>query len=563
MHDLLIRNGTVVDGTGGASFVADVAVEGDRIVEVGNLGAGHSAWRTIEADGRIVTPGFIDPHTHLDAQLFWDPLASPCCWHGTTTVVVGNCSVSFAPVRRGDEERLAHTLESVEEIPAESILAGVPFDWTTYGGYLDSLAARPLGLNAAGLVGHAAMRLHAMGELCAEEDRTPAESELADMCSDVAEALSAGALGFSTSRTAAHPTPEGVPIPGTYARDAEIFALADVVCEQGRGLLQWVAGFGERDSGPDYRGARAEVGRIAEASRRAGRPVVLSMFTHELVPTLHRIVLEEIDREIGAGARIRPMFNPRAVLSFIGLHSRSPIRSAAWKELYERSPAERLAALEDESVRRTLCGARSESQARAATSLYLFGPEGCEYELLPERRLDAVAKARGEGPAEAIVSLLRETRGRQIFVSAGSNQVPEAVEEVFSHPGMLVGLGDAGAHVTAICDASMTTHLLAHWARDRGVLSIEEAVRRLTTEPAEVFGIPDRGRIAPGAHADLNVIDLGALGTKLPEFAYDFPAGAGRWTQGARGYDFTVVNGEVAIEGGRHTGRLNGRVVRA
>lgn len=563
MHDLLIRKGRIVDGTGRPAFVADVAVEGDRIVEVGDLGAGHSAWRTLEAEGRIVTPGFIDPHTHLDAQLFWDPLASPCCWHGITTVVVGNCSVTFAPVRHGDEERLARTLESVEEIPVESILAGVPFGWTSYGGYLDALARRPLGLNAAGLVGHAALRQHAMGDHSGEEDRAPDDRELEDMCAQLEQALSAGALGVSTSRTASHPTPEGVPIPGSFARDAELFALADVVREQGRGLVQWVAGFGERDKGPGYPGARAEVRRIAETSRRAGRPVVLSMFTHELVPTLHRIVLEEVDREIAAGARIRPMFNPRAVLSFIGLYSRSPIRSDAWKSLYERAPEDRLAALENESVRRALCDARSESQARAAESLYLFGPEACEYELRPERRLGAVAKTRGEGPAEAIVSLMRETRGRQIFVSAGSNQRPEAVEEVFSHPGMLVGLGDAGAHVTGICDASMTTYLLAHWARDRGVLSIEESVRRLTSEPAEVFGIPERGRIAPGAHADLNVIDLPALGMEVPEFVYDFPAGAGRWTQGARGYDYTVVNGEVAIEGGRHTGRLNGRVLRA
>ena len=189
MHDLLIRNGTVVDGTGRPSFVADVAVEGDRIVEVGNLGAGYPAWRSIDAEGRIVTPGFIDPHTHLDAQLFWDSLASPCCWHGITTVVVGNCGVTFAPVRPGDEERLARTLESVEEIPVESILAGVPFGWTTYGGYLDALAARPLGLNAAGLVGHAALRQHAMGDHSVEEDRAPDDSELADMCEHLAEAL--------------------------------------------------------------------------------------------------------------------------------------------------------------------------------------------------------------------------------------------------------------------------------------------------------------------------------------------------------------------------------------
>jgi N-acyl-D-aspartate/D-glutamate deacylase len=561
MHDLVIRGGTVMDGTGRPGFGADVAIDGDRIVAVGDVR--ERGWRTLDADGRLVTPGFIDAHTHLDAQLFWDPLASPCCWHGITTVVVGNCGVTFAPVRPGDEERLARTLESVEQIPAESILAGVPFGWRGYGGYLDALAARPLGVNAAGLVGHAALRQFALGKEATEEGRAPRDSELVEMCAEVAEALAAGALGFSTSRTASHLTPEGVPIPGTWAPDEELFALAEVLHASGRGLVQWVAGFGERDHGPDYPGARAEVRRIAETSHRAGRPVVFSLFTHELVPTLHRIVLEAADRERAAGMQIRPMFNPRPVLSFVGLENHAPLRASSWKAFYERPAAERLAALEDEAVRRALVKVRPEAEERAATSLWLFGPERCEYELRPERRLDAVARARGERPAETLVALFRETRGRQIFVSAGSNQRADAIEEVFGHPGMLVGLGDAGAHVTGICDASMTTHVLAHWSRDREALPVEEAVRRLTSELANVFGIPGRGVIAPGAFADLNVIDLPALAPELPEFVRDFPAGAGRWTQGARGYARTIVNGQVAIEDGRHTGRLAGRVLRA
>jgi len=561
VHDLVIRNGSVVDGTGRRAFSADVAVDGDRIVAVGEVR--EPGWRTLDASGRLVTPGFVDAHTHLDAQLFWDPLASPCCWHGITSVVVGNCGVTFAPVRSGDEERLARTLESVEAIPAESILAGVPFGWRGYGGYLDALAARPLGVNAAGLVGHAALRQHAMGEAATEEGRTPRDGELAEMQREVAEALAAGALGFSTSRTASHPTPEGVPIPGSYAPDAELFALAEVLRERGRGMAQWVAGFGERDRGPEFPGAEAEVHRIGETSRRAGRPVVLSLFTHALVPTLHRIVLAAVERERAAGAVIWPMFNPRPVLSFIGLENHAPLRAASWKALYERPARERLAALEDEAVRRALCDVRPEAEQRAGESLWLFGPERCEYELRPERRLDAVARARSERPAATIVALFRETRGRQIFVSVGSNQVPAAVEEVFHHPGVLVGLGDAGAHVTGICDASMTTHVLAHWARERGALSIEEAVRRLTSEPAQVFGLAGRGVIAPGSWADLNVIDLDALAPELPEFVYDFPAGAGRWTQRARGYAATIVNGQVAIEDGRHTGRLAGRVLRA
>jgi N-acyl-D-aspartate/D-glutamate deacylase len=556
VHDLVIRGGDVVDGTGRPAFRADVAVDGDRIVAVGEVR--EAGWRSVDASGRLVTPGFVDPHTHLDAQLFWDPLASPCCWHGITSVVLGNCGVGFAPVRAGDEERLARTLESVEQIPVESILVGVPFGWRSYGGYLDALAARPLGVNAAGLVGHAALRRFAMGDAAAEEGRAPREAELAAMRAEVAGALAAGAVGFSTSRTASHATPEGAPIPGTFAPDAEIFSLAEALRESRRGLVQWVAGFGERDPGPDYPGARAEVRRMAEAARRSGRSVVFSLFTHALVPTLHRIVLEAARESTG----LRPMFNPRAVLSFIALENRSPLRASSWKALYERPARERLAALDDEAVRRELCEVRPEAERRAAETLFLFGPERCEYELRPERRLDAVARARGEQPAATVVSLFRQTRGRQLFAEVTSNQRADAIEEVFRHPGMLVGLGDAGAHVAGICDASMTTHVLGHWARDRGALPIEEAVRRLSSEPARVFGLPGRGVIEPGAFADLNVIDLASLEPLVPEFAHDFPAGAGRWVQGARGYELTVVNGLVAIEHGRHTGRLAGRVLR-
>ncbi|MGE4652410.1 MAG: amidohydrolase family protein, partial [Myxococcota bacterium] len=234
MHDLVIRNGKVIDGTGRPAFSADVAIDGDRIVAVGTVT--DSAWQSIDAEGRLVTPGFVDPHTHRDAQLFWDPLGSPACWNGTTTVVLGNCGVSFAPVAERDRPLLAETLESVEEIPSRSILASVPWKWETYGGYLDSLAAQPLGVNAAGLVGHAAMRFHAMGRESVEPDRHPSASELDTMCQSLEEGVRAGALGFSTSRTRSHNTPEGAPIPGTFADLDELVALAGVLKRQQKGL---------------------------------------------------------------------------------------------------------------------------------------------------------------------------------------------------------------------------------------------------------------------------------------------------------------------------------------
>lgn len=560
MHDLVIRNGKVIDGSGRPAFAADVAIDGDRIVAVGEVG--DSAWTTIDAEGRLVTPGFIDPHTHLDAQLFWDPLGTPACWNGTTTVVLGNCGVSFAPVAVRDRPLLAETLESVEEIPSQSVLAGVPWHWESYGGYLDALGAQPLGVNAAGLVGHAAMRFHAMGSDSVEPDRHPSTAELDTMRGALEEGIRAGALGFSTSRTRSHTTREGRPIPGTFADLDELVALADVLRRQEKGLVQWVAGFGEEDRIGDYPQARKEVWRMAEIQRRSGRPLIFSMFTHEMVPTLHSEVLEQADIECAGGAKMRPMFNPRAVLSFFDLRSRSPIRSHAWRDLYERPVDERLAALEAPDIARSLTALEAEVESKLGREFYLFGPTACEYELDPARRLDAVAAARGERPSETILRLLGETRGRQIFASVGSNQRLDHIEEVFDHPQTLMGLGDAGAHVSSICDSSLTTYLLTYWCRTRGRIPVEDAVRRLSSEPAEIFGLKGRGQLVPGAFADVNVIDFEKLCIDVPEYAHDLPLGAGRWTQRARGYDYTIVNGQVAVEAGRHTGRLMGRLIR-
>lgn len=560
VHDLLIRNGTLIDGSGTPAFSGDLAIDGDRISAVGEVRG--SARRVIDAEGRLVTPGFIDPHTHLDAQLLWDPLGTPTCWHGTTSVVVGNCGVGFAPVRAEHHALLAETLESVEQIPRASVMAGVDWQWQDFGGYLDTLEASELGVNVGALVGHVALRVSALGEGCADPERVPNPAELEAMRAMVDEALTAGALGFSTSRTRAHAMPDGVPIPGTFAGDEELAALASVLGDHGRGIVQWVAGFGEQDSTSDYPEACREVGRMGEVSRRCARPVIFSMFTHELVPALHGIVLSAADAQREAGAELWPMFNPRPVLSFVGLLNESPVRASAWKRLYERPPEERLAALEEAALRAELVAVRPEVDTRVGAEYTLFGPEACAYELEAAPRLADVAAQRGQRPVEAMVDLFRETGGRQIFASAGSNQVAQHIEDVFGHPGTLFGLGDAGAHVTGICDSSLTTYLLTYWCRERKSLGVEEAVRRLTSAPADTFGIKGRGRLFPGHYADVNVIDFDALRIELPEFVFDFPAGAGRWTQKSSGYDYTLVNGEVVVEAGRHSGRLPGKVVR-
>jgi len=541
MHDLLIRNGTLIDGSGSPAFAGDLAIKGDRISAVGE----------VQGSAR-----------NLDAQLLWDPLGTPTCWHGTTSVVVGNCGVGFAPVRAEDHELLAETLESVEQIPRASIMAGVDWTWQDFGGYLDALEASDLGVNVGALVGHVALRVSALGEGCGDPERTPSAGELDALRAMVDEAMTSGALGFSTSRTRAHCMPDGVPIPGTFARDDELGALASVLGDHGRGVVQWVAGFGEQDSTSEFPEACREVARMGEVSRQSGRPVVFSMFTHELVPALHGKVLGAADAEREAGAELWPMFNPRPVLSFVGLLNHSPVRASAWKRFYERRPEERLAALDDASVRAELLAVSAEVDARIGSEYTLFGPDECAYELDDAPRLADVAARRGQRPIEAMVDLFRETGGRQIFASAGSNQVAQHIEDVFGHPGTLFGLGDAGAHVTGICDSSLTTYLLTYWCRERKTLTREEAVRRLTSAPADAFGIRNRGRLVAGHYADVNVIKFEALRIEVPEFVFDFPAGAGRWTQKSSGYDYTLVNGEVVVDGGRHTGRLPGQVLR-
>lgn len=521
MHDLVIRNGTLVDGTGARPVRGDLAIDGNRIVAVGDVPG--DGLRSIDADGRLVTPGFIDPHTHLDAQLMWDPLGTPACWHGTTTVVTGNCGVTYAPVRERDREFVARTLESVEEIPAQSIMASFNWRWESFGQYLDALAARPLGVNVGGLIGHAATRLYAMGEASLEPDRAPSETEQGTMCELVDEALAAGALGFSTSRTRAHATPDGTAIPGSFAAAEELMALGGVLGARGLGLFQWVAGFGENDRDSEFLGVKAEVELMGAVGRSSGRPLIFSIFTHPLVPTIHTKVLAWADAERMAGADIRPMFGPRVGTNLVGLGTGSPVRAGAWKALYDLPVEERLSQLDDPAGRAALLAIKPEADERVGRELSVCDND-CRYERREEDLLARVAASAGERPVETLVRLLRETRGGQVFLTGGANQVPEHIEEVLDHPDTIVGLGDAGAHVSSICDSSLTTHLLTYWCREREKFPVEEAVRRLTSDPADAFGIAGRGRLQPGAFADVNVIDFDALAMEVPEYVHDFPS---------------------------------------
>ncbi len=566
--DIIIRNGTVVDGTGAPARRADVGIVRDRITAVEPDLRG-SAGREIDATGRLVTPGFVDIHTHLDAQLAWDPIASSSCYHGVTSVVMGNCGVTFAPCRPDDRESLAAWMESVEDIPRDAILQGLPWDWVTYGDYLASVERMPKGINVGGMVGHCALRQYAMGERSLEAE-PPTATELATMTDLLREAMEAGALGFSTSRTFLHRVPDGRPVPGTHAEPDELYAFADVLGRHGAGVFETASRIGEGERGdPEAPLTRAELAWMGEVSRRSGRPVSFGLTQHDSRPDLYARVIAFAKDENARGAVVRPQTTARSVGVLFSIDTRTPFdRAPTWRSLREMRNGKKLVAIRDAAFRVRLID-EAEQYAPTVDPDLLFivnherdGVVEARYDLDPERTLGAEARRRGICAAACLVELFLETDGALVLSHPFLNQSFDAVEEMLDDPLVTLGLADAGAHVGQILDASQPTFLLSYWVRERQRWSVEEAVRRLTSDTADLFGIVDRGRLSVGAFADVNVIDLDGLRLPPPEYRFDLPNGAGRYVQGADGFDCTIVNGQVFMEHGVHTGVLAGTVLR-
>ena len=568
MHDIVIRHGEVADGTGAPPVLADVAIDGDRVTEVGDVD--DTGRREIDAAGRLVTPGFVDIHTHLDAQLFWDPAASSSCWHGVTTVVLGNCGVTFAPVRPGQERYLAGMMDSVEDIPADTIMAGLDWGWETYGDYLRALGQRKLGVNAGGMIGHSALRYYVMGERSLDE--TPAaEDDIKAMAAVMAEALDGGALGFSTSRSFLHTVPDGTPLPGTFARPAELAGIADVLADRGRGVIEVVPRIGERD-GAARENSTAEMAWMEEVARASGRPLTFAITQSDRRPGLWAWVMEQVTAARQRGANLRPQTSARGTAILYGLVGRTPYDGLpGWAELMAKPWPARLDALSDENLRRRLgdeaATARDSQHGPLApkdpAKLYLLPPGEARYDVRPENSLAAEAARRGTSPAAAFLGYTIETNGKGLLYYPVLNSDLAAVAEMITNPDVVIGLGDAGAHVALTMDAGQPTYVLSHWARDEGRLGLGQAVYKLSGEGAELFGIRDRGVLAPGAFADVNVIDLAGLRLLTPELVTDFPLGASRFTQRAEGYDYTLVNGTVLVDHGELTGERPGRLVTA
>ncbi|MEZ5261783.1 MAG: amidohydrolase family protein [Acidimicrobiales bacterium] len=563
MHDLVIRNGMVIDGSGAPATRADVAIDGDRITAVGRVDG--AAARTIDAEGRLVTPGFVDIHTHLDAAVAWDPAATSSCWHGVTSAIMGNCGVTFAPVKPGDADYLAKMMESVEDIPADSILSGLPWDWRTYGEYLSSYEQLPKGINIGGLVGHCAVRYYVMGPRSLDEDPAIATTEdIAAMCDLVDEAMGAGAFGFSTSRTPEHRVPDGRKVPGTYAGVDELCAFADVLGRHGRGVFE-AATDAVRDGDPAYPIVHREIGWMEDVSRRSGRPVTFGLVQERDDPDGFRKFLELVAAANARGARIHPQSTARPIGVLFGIANRTPYdKCPSWRELRSLTVPEKLARLRDPEVRARLIAEVDAAPPRLApTDAFYLGPDHVRYQPDPAQTLAAHAARRNQKPVETFIDTALETNGAALWSYPFLNHQTPAIVEMLEDPNVVMGLADAGAHVGQIMDTSQPTYFLTYWVRERQQWTVEQAIHKMTGETAALFGIRDRGLLTPGAYADVNVIDFDNLTLPHPEYVNDLPGGAGRYIQRSSGYDYTIVNGTVFMDHGTHTGELVGRLLRS
>ena len=537
-----------MDGTGSALQEADVAIDGDSITAVGAVA--QTGKEEIDAAGHAVTPGFIDLHTHLDAQIGWDPHMTSVTWHGVTTALLGNCGVTFAPCRAEDREFLAGMMETVEDIPKHAILTGLPWDWESYGGYLDSIERLQPMINVCGLVGHSATRFHVMGERAIEEQAT--EDEIREIAALAGASVAQGALGFSVNRHPGHTLPDRRPIPGTFASRAEMLAIAEAVGAQG-GLMQTVPNFGKVEDEMDLLAAQGKSSRVLFSA--IGE---------------HRQVLDEkVTAMRDAGVDITAVTVPRSGGGVGGLSTSNFWRTPHWNELRRMGFEERLAAIADADFRAKLVAdvrdneKLNEQVLKTTKRYYPMGEDARPNYTQPRyESLADIADAAGEHPVETWLRLTLESKGKALFHHRGFNVNLENLEMLITTDWALPGLGDAGAHVSQMIDSGWATFVLSHWHRDKGTYSLEEAVRRIAGEPARVLGLKDRGVLAAGRKADVNVIDIDRLEERQPYIVHDFPGGAPRFQQRAQGYRATVCNGRVTLRDDEHTGVCAGQVLR-
>jgi N-acyl-D-amino-acid deacylase len=563
MYDLIIRGGTLIDGTGAESRQADVAIDGDRIAAIGNdLG---EARQVIDASSLLVTPGWVDIHTHYDGQVTWDPHLTPSGWNGVTTVVMGNCGVGFAPVRPGQEDFLIQLMEGVEDIPGTALSEGIDWQWETFPEYLDALERMPRSIDVGTQVPHGAIRAYVMGERGARNEKAEPE-EIKEMAKLVKEGLEAGALGFSTSRTIVHRAKDGEVVPGTYAEDEEVMGIGRMLGEVGHGVFEVAS-----DLAPEG----PELEWMSKLGKETGLPVSFACLQSPVDGDQWKRLLEIVDRDTAEGGSLTPQVAQRPAGLLFGFDSTfHPFRlKPSFHALVDVSSEERLEALGRPETRQALIDEESVvGDMPALTHMIASGwsmmfPLGDppDYEPSPEDSVAARAEAAGVSPAEYAYDTMLAGDLLYMPLIGYSNGNLDAIRTMMSHEKAVFGLSDGGAHCGLICDASMPTFLLTYWARDRVKgerFPIEWIVEQQTRRTAELYGMRDRGVVAPGMKADLNVIDYEALHIHGPEMVWDLPGAGKRLIQAIDGYRYTIKSGEVTYDEGKPTGALPGKLVR-
>jgi N-acyl-D-aspartate/D-glutamate deacylase len=564
--DLVIRNGTVVDGSGMARYRADVGVSAGRIVEIGRIRA--PAGKVIDADGLIVAPGFIDGHTHMDAQVAWDPIGSCSCWHGVTSVVMGNCGFALAPCKPEDREWFARCLTAVEDIPTEAMLAGIDWNWETFPEYLANVERLPKGINYGMYIGHSALRMHAMGRRGLDERAD--EDDLRVMAHAVEEALRAGAMGFSTSRATTHETPDGSPVASRIADWAELDRLVGAMARLDAGIFQ---------IGPDISGGEAQrvfLDRLRRLALESGRPVMYGMLSTRqgVEPNPWDFQLRHMDETVALGGRVFGQATTRSINAIFSLKSYLPFDVLpGWKAVRGLPLAEQKQRLADPELRRQLIAEEATMKPRdrvlqgggAATT----DPRKPDYDNLyammgvdwDDPSVAELSRRANRHPVEVMLDLTL-ANDNQIFVQPIVNESPADVLGILRHPRTLATFSDSGAHVCQEMGSSLQTHLLHYWVREKQQFTLEQAVRMLTFDNASAWELPDRGLVRAGWAADLVVFDEARIKPRLPTVEQDLPGGARRLVQKADGIAATVVNGAITLEAGEPTGSYAGRVLK-